>query len=177
MKIVLALLLLAAPAFAESPAEVEAKQHFMTGQKHFDAARWADALSEFSQSYQLSKYPALVYKMALCQDQLGKLAEAQALYEKYLAEDPQTPRRPGIKERIGKIKEQLAIRPAVVVVPVVEPPRRTPVYKKWWLWTIVGVVVAGGAVGVAVGVTQTGIKRDYEWNPDFFIGPQAVVAF
>ncbi len=31
---------------------------------------------------------------------------------------------------------------------------QTPVYKKWWLWTIVGVVVAGGAVGLGVGLTQ-----------------------
>jgi hypothetical protein len=30
----------------------------------------------------------------------------------------------------------------------------TPIYKKWWFWTIIGVVVAGGAVGAAVGVTQ-----------------------
>jgi uncharacterized protein (DUF983 family) len=27
---------------------------------------------------------------------------------------------------------------------------RTPVYKKWWLWTIVGVVVVGVVVPVAV---------------------------
>jgi hypothetical protein len=30
---------------------------------------------------------------------------------------------------------------------------RTPVYKKWWLWTIVGVVVVGGVTGAAVGAT------------------------
>jgi hypothetical protein len=28
----------------------------------------------------------------------------------------------------------------------------TPVYKRWWLWTVVGVVVVGAAVGVGVGV-------------------------
>ena len=33
-------------------------------------------------------------------------------------------------------------------------PAQTPVYKKWWLWTIVGVVIAGGAVGLGVGLTQ-----------------------
>lgn len=40
----------------------------------------------------------------------------------------------------------------------VQPQRdRRPLYKKWWLWTIVGgVVVAGVVVGVAVGVTQKG---------------------
>ena len=28
----------------------------------------------------------------------------------------------------------------------------TPIYKKWWLWTIVGVAVAGAGVGVGLGV-------------------------
>src|SRR5262249_39969814 len=36
------------------------------------------------------------------------------------------------------------------------PSRRTPVYKRWWFWTVTGVVVAGAAVGVGVGLTQTG---------------------
>jgi hypothetical protein len=33
------------------------------------------------------------------------------------------------------------------------PPPRTPVYKRWWLWTIVGVVVVGAGVGLGVGLT------------------------
>jgi len=33
-----------------------------------------------------------------------------------------------------------------------EPPR-TPIYKKWWLWTAVGVVAAGTAVGLGVGLS------------------------
>lgn len=32
--------------------------------------------------------------------------------------------------------------------------KSTPVYKTWWLWTIVGVVVAGGAATAAVLLTQ-----------------------
>jgi hypothetical protein len=35
------------------------------------------------------------------------------------------------------------------------PPAKTPVYKKWWLWTVVGVVVVGAAVGAAVGATAS----------------------
>jgi len=30
--------------------------------------------------------------------------------------------------------------------------QRQPVYKKWWLWTVVGVVVVGAAVGLGVGL-------------------------
>ena len=32
--------------------------------------------------------------------------------------------------------------------------KKKPLHKAWWLWTVVGVVVVGAAVGVALGVTQ-----------------------
>jgi hypothetical protein len=33
---------------------------------------------------------------------------------------------------------------------------RRPLYKKWWLWTAVGAVVVGAAVGIGVGVATSG---------------------
>jgi hypothetical protein len=37
------------------------------------------------------------------------------------------------------------------------PPRKQPTYKKWWVWTLVGVAVAGGAAaGIAVAATRPG---------------------
>jgi len=36
-----------------------------------------------------------------------------------------------------------------------EPPRRQPVYKKWWLWTAVGVVAVGVGVGLGVGLSSS----------------------
>jgi hypothetical protein len=40
------------------------------------------------------------------------------------------------------------------LVATAPPPRKTPVYKKWWLWTAVGgVVVVGVAVGLGVGLS------------------------
>ncbi len=35
------------------------------------------------------------------------------------------------------------------------PPPREPVYKKWWLWTAVGVVAAGVGVGLGVGLSSS----------------------
>jgi tetratricopeptide (TPR) repeat protein len=47
-----------------------------------------------------------------------------------------------------------------------------PVYKKWWLWTIVGgVVVAGVAVGLGVGLTANKAPNNNTTLPDF--GPGA----
>ncbi len=155
-------------ARAQSPAELEAKQHFAAAQKLFESAHWAEALVQYQRSYELSKYPALLYKIALCQDQLGQYAEALDTYGKYLELDPQTDRRGGIEERVAKLQQLLAPpppreeepAPPVPVPMVVEkpaappppPPPHTPAYKKWWVWTIVGVGVAGAALGVGLGI-------------------------
>jgi len=164
-------LLVAVPARAESPAEREAREHYTAGQKLFDQARYADALSEFQQSFALSKYPALIYKIALCQDQLGQSAEALASYESYLQADPQSSRRAGVEERIAKLRETLhpaapekprapaveaphTATPAAPSAPTTAVEKKTPAYKKWWVWTLVGVVAAGAAVGLGVGLTQ-----------------------
>ena len=49
--------------------------------------------------------------------------------------------------------------------------RPQPVYKRWWLWTIVGVVVAGAAVGVGVGV---GTQKSASFNANLgTVGPAA----
>lgn len=45
--------------------------------------------------------------------------------------------------------------------------KEQPVYKKWWLWTIVGVVVAGGAVTAAVLLTRP--QNSWSNAPD--VGP------
>jgi tetratricopeptide (TPR) repeat protein len=49
--------------------------------------------------------------------------------------------------------------------------QKTPVYKKWWLWTVVGVVAAGAAVGIGVGVTQSSSHFD---APLGTVGPSAL---
>lgn len=47
--------------------------------------------------------------------------------------------------------------PALTLTAAAAPPPETPTYKKWWVWTLVGVAVAGGAAaGLAVGLTRGG---------------------
>jgi tetratricopeptide (TPR) repeat protein len=202
-----AVLILAVPARGQSPAEREAREHYAAGQKLFDQARYSDALTEFQQSYALSKYPALIYKIALCQDQLGRTNEALESYEAYLKADPESSRRAGVEERISKLRASLpqaappagaeqrapggTSPPRAVEQPAEQPapstgpgspaqsisstkpaPQPTPVYKKWWLWTIVGVVAVGAAVGIGVGVT---LSQQSTFSPTLPpIGPAAL---
>jgi hypothetical protein len=58
---------------------------------------------------------------------------------------------------------------AVKRTPVV----RKPIYRRWWLWTIVGSVAARGAVGAALGLT---LPQRFETTlPD--VGSQGAVRF
>jgi tetratricopeptide (TPR) repeat protein len=148
-----------------SPAEEEARQHFVAGQKLLDGARWAPALSEFQQSYALAKYPALLYKIAFCEDQLGRAAEALADYRRYLESDPQTGRREWIEARIEalrraagqppvaapeaeKAREPLSVPPAALPVAAAATEDHPSPRKRRGLWIGLGV----GAAAVVAGV-------------------------
>jgi tetratricopeptide (TPR) repeat protein len=150
------LLVLAGGARAESPAETEARERYNKAQKLADRAEWAEALGEFERSYALTHYPAILYRIALCQEQLRRPADALASYRKYLEDDPKSERRAGVEAKIRELERELAppVAPAnvVVVTPHPAPPPRTPVYRRWWLWTVVGVAAAGTALGVGLGV-------------------------
>lgn len=53
----------------------------------------------------------------------------------------------------------VAVRPSQSVsnALIAQPPNTesTPLYRKWWLWTIIGGVVVAGAVGLGVGLAST----------------------
>ena len=62
------------------------------------------------------------------------------------------------------IPRPVVTRPAAsapAVAPRAPAPRARPFFKKWWFWTVVGVVVVGGVVGGVV-ASQTGGS---EWLP------------
>jgi len=67
--------------------------------------------------------------------------------------------------------------PAPQPAPPAPPERaRTPLYKKWWLWTTVG-IVAAGAVGVSVGV-GVAASRSSTWQngPTVGLGANGLTA-
>ena len=55
--------------------------------------------------------------------------------------------------------QTLAANPVLVAAPtdvaVHRELRHTPLYKKWWLWTVVGVVAAGAAIGIGVAIADS----------------------
>ena len=144
-----------------------ARELYQEGRKAFNIGDFSAAVGKFKEAYTLSEKPALLYNIAFAHDKAGERERAVFFYERYLAEDSDAPeeRRAEVSARIKVLKEEQAaaekvkreLKKAARPAPVKAAPKRveTPIYKKWWLWTIVGVVVAGGvATGVVLGTRQ-----------------------
>jgi tetratricopeptide (TPR) repeat protein len=81
-------------------------------------------------------------------DEKRKAAEAAPPPQPQPAPQPAPPQAPPQPQAVAPAPAPLVVAPAA-------PPREhVPAYKKWWVWTIVGVVVVGaGAAALAVALT------------------------
>ena len=176
--LILGIALVTAAAAFSSPALAEdkdaARREFAEGTRRFDLNEFDAALTAFRNAYLAYEDPAFLFNIAQCHRQLGHKSEAIQFYRSYLRKRPDAANRDEVNSTVAALEADLAAersaraatKPtaapnvAPVVVPAdalvsAPPPRSTrqPVYKKWWLWTIVGVAVAGAATGLAVGLS------------------------
>ena len=134
------------------------------------------AVTLFRESYQLAPYPALLFNIARCEEQLRHFHAAREAYERYLTVNPEDAE---ARARAGELRQREleehvtepsplpspeAVAPVVIAAPPVAAAPRTPVYKKWWLWTAV-VGVAAVAVGVGLGVGLSGADPQRTFPP------------
>ena len=148
-----------------------AREKFAEGRREFDQHNYPRALALLKESYALAPYPDLLFNIGRCQEELGHYHEALAAYERYLAVNPGDL---DVRQRAENMRERSLSEPepspepspsslfeplpSVAPQPLSvasAPPRRTPLYRKWWLWTAV-VGVAAVAVGVGLGVGLSG---------------------
>ena len=98
---------------------------------------------------ELGSDPNLLYNRARVLHKAGRFAEAVTNYQKFLDAHAG-----GTDDQHRKAEQYLeqARTNAAIQHTSNEQPRTPPLYKRWWLWTAVGVVVAGVAVGVGLGI-------------------------
>ena len=155
----------------------QAKALYLEGRKAFNVGDFKTAVGKFKEAYDLSNKPALLYNIAFAHDKAGNREQAIFFLERYLAEDKGAPqeRQAQVTARIKTLKLEKAqadaaradaearkaeaeARKAAAEQADRELALRAsekPLYKKWWLWTIVGAVVAGGiATGVVLGTAK-----------------------
>ncbi len=97
----------ASPAQAASAADrLLAKQYYRLGQTLFNQASYAEAFVQFQKAYEASGRPALLYNMARCQELLGQIGQAVALYRRYLSEAGNPRDRADIEARIRNLERR-----------------------------------------------------------------------
>jgi tetratricopeptide (TPR) repeat protein len=107
-------LLSAAPVGAQpapKPTIEEKRQQaaslFAEAEKFYAVQEWQKALDLYKESYLLSVEPALLYNIAQCQRQLGKLEESLKSYRAFIRGAPSHPYRPNAEEFIRVLDEQI----------------------------------------------------------------------
>jgi tetratricopeptide (TPR) repeat protein len=197
----LLVLALASPASAkqaEDAATAQARKLYLSGLAHFNLQEYQPAIDDFEAAYRLKPDPVFLYNLGQSHRLADNPERALYFYRTYLRNFASAPNRVEVEGRIATLEKLIADKknvatppdhalapeetpapppptpaPApVVVTPAPAPVAHTPVYKKWWLWTIVGVVAAGAAVGIAVGVTS---QSGPTFNADLgTVGPGAL---
>lgn len=164
---------------ALDPDDEIARKHFARGLAQYDAGAYESALVEFRAAYTAKPAPEFQFNIARCLDRLEQWQAAADAYASYLAGKPSASDAAEVRQRIEVLRARAngasappsAKQPATqpppreptappltaapppttnVVTAPSAPPAKKPVYKRWWLWTAVGVVVAGAAVGIGV---------------------------
>jgi tetratricopeptide (TPR) repeat protein len=67
---------------------------------------FAQAIKLLDEAYALDPHPVIVYNQARAHEGLGHLDEAISLYEKYLQQEPTSPDRGAIEQRVATLKKQ-----------------------------------------------------------------------
>jgi tetratricopeptide (TPR) repeat protein len=106
-------------------------------------------------------------RVGYSQAQLGRFREALTTCEEFerLQPNRETDDDRLLKDCLATARKGLAPPPPPAVSEVATP---KPWYRKWWVWTLVGVGVAGGAAAVAAGVATAKTPAEFDtlvWQP------------
>jgi tetratricopeptide (TPR) repeat protein len=171
---------MALPAAAED--KDAARKAFSEGARYYNLNQFADALEAFKRAYWNYEDASFLYNIAQCHRALKHKQEAIEFYRSYLRNAPDTPRRAEVEKLIAElelaVKQDQAVatkppdgtigsppatappvaseQPALVATSAPPPRADKPLWKRPWLWGVVGgavAVVAGVAIGVGVGLS------------------------
>jgi tetratricopeptide (TPR) repeat protein len=167
-----------APAPAATPHvgfDAEVERHAALGQRLLEHGRTQEAIAEFRRAYELRADPRFLYDIAEGYRLLGLRDQARFFYERYLATSPDAPDRDEVEAALASLGQPSAAAPKpslahdVVIVPVPAATESPALWKRWWVWTAFGAIVAAGVAtalltrehDTGVPSTALGDKRFY----------------
>ncbi len=170
-----------AGATAASPAatavDAEIDEHVAQGHRLYQLGRYQEAIGEYRRAYELRADPLFLFQIAESYRQLGATEQALFYYDRFLAGAAEGPERDAAEERANEL-ERLRAHPAVAATPPGLIPaagtgagaaRPAPVWRRWWVWTAVGAVLAAGVTAAALaGRSDGSIPTTDLGNKKFF---------
>jgi tetratricopeptide (TPR) repeat protein len=154
-------------AAAGSPARAadnleQAKAYFQAGVEAYDLGKYEVALREFQHAHALSHSAALYFNMAACEEHMDHFQAAALLLRQYLIEKPEADDRSNVElrvkaleerdERLHKMTEPPAVKPAPSETPLTAPPPAPPPKPRLkYTWVMLGATAAAGVAAIGVG--------------------------
>jgi hypothetical protein len=188
-------ILIATTARAQ-PSDFE--RHVTAAQQLYAAQDFEAAIVELESAYRLKPVRRLLFNLGMAHRRLGHALQALDYFERfralrgpqdgdvpidrYIAEmrikvtsaEPPAPVTAEAPDPPLLLKVDLGDKtespPPAVVVTAPPPSKKKPLYRRWWLWTTVGVGAAAVATAIALGVTLGGAQSGNEgpfpvWYP------------
>ena len=134
-------------ANADDPATRAARRHFERGEKLFALGKFDDALEEYQTAFDAKPLPGFLYNIGQCYRNLGDYDQAIFSFKKYLKLEPEASNKEAVERLIEELEEKKAQGESEKFV---RKPKKqdTPIYKKWWFWTGIGVAAVGGTAAI-----------------------------
>jgi len=156
--------------FKNCERDSQCRRHYQDGLSRSEAEQYEAALVSYQSAYARVQAPLLLLSIGRMHHRCGRPEQAADAYRKLLSSslpesdaDFEEPARRFLQEAEAEIAKK-TVKPEVPPQTTVDGPirkptaqgeERTPVYKKWWLWTAVGVASAGIIIGASVGAYAT----------------------
>jgi tetratricopeptide (TPR) repeat protein len=169
MRFALTILTLAclAPAAAADPPDLMnlARTHYEAGRALYQLGKYEQAVVEFEEGYRLAPRPSFLVNLAQAYRQLGRVDQARAMYEKFLAAAPMDdPMRADVKQILATLPHAAAPpgpAPSATLAPTPAPvsivdTRRRP----WHRDPAGGVLLASGLAAIVAGAVMLGVSSD-----------------
>lgn len=171
--LLLALALRCAPLLAQSPQPTDAADeafgtHYRSAETLYEAGRFGDSIKELRAAYAIKPLPRLLLNIGQLHLKLGQAREALDAYEAFLLQEPRLNDEVRATVEEGMARARLLLIPPPAPPPAPRPPPLSlsgsagrppsapppPFWRRGWFWGGVGLVAAGAAVGISLGVTR-----------------------
>ncbi|MEO1172324.1 MAG: tetratricopeptide repeat protein [Myxococcota bacterium] len=156
-----------APASDASEKADLAKAAFEEAETHYQIGLFAEALEDYKRAYELFEAPELLFNMAQCHFELQQYERALFFFDRYVEARPNTEykeiiarRRSTAAARIEEARVRAEAESQQAALDAQLANEQEPAwYQEWWVWTTVGVVVAGSATAFVL------LQSDDDFNP------------